>query len=196
VVADQRGQALLLLLGGLCAVLVGGLVLAAIAAGVSGRAERQRAADLAALSAARAMRAVQHRVYAPALIGGRPNPVHLSPAAYRAIAQRAAGATGARNGACDLAVAFPGGGLAPVRVRVVVRDPVTAGLGAILRGEVAAEAELVPPGSFAAGGGAGAYTGPLAMRQGKPSRTLGSGSSGKPPNRSRGRGTWTPSRRH
>jgi soluble lytic murein transglycosylase-like protein len=162
----ERGQAVLLVLAILAAVVLGGLILAGLASGVSGRGERQRAADLAALAAARKMRAEQHRVFEPPLIAGRPNPVYLSPAAYRALAREAAVATAARNGAQHLAVTFPGEGMAPVRVRVEVRDPVAVGFGAMLHGTVSAEAELVVPG-MSAGDGVGAYTGPLAVRQGK-----------------------------
>jgi hypothetical protein len=147
----QRGQALLLVLGALLAVLLGTLVLGGVAAGIAARGDHQRAADLAALSAARALRAAYPRVFTPPGEAG-----HLERSAYLALGVAAARDTAARNAARgDVAVTFPGGGLAPVRVRVVV-------------GAVRAEAELLPPGSTAGAGaaGAGQYTGPLAVRQG------------------------------
>jgi hypothetical protein len=51
----ERGQALLLLVGALAAVLVGAFVLGAVARGVGRQGRDQRAADLAALAGARAM---------------------------------------------------------------------------------------------------------------------------------------------
>lgn len=165
------------------AVVAGGLVLGAVAAVVSGRAERQRAADLAALGAARAMRAVRHRRLAPAILAGRPNPQHLSLAAYLDAGRRAAAATARRNGAARVEVSFPDGGPAPVRVRVTVRGAVAAGgqaagrpvrgtaaaaLRTVLRrGTALAEAEIVPDATPVAQAGVGGYAGPLAARQGK-----------------------------
>ena len=52
----ERGQALLLALGGAFALLAAALALVAIAAAVTGKGRAQRAADLAAISAARSMR--------------------------------------------------------------------------------------------------------------------------------------------
>jgi hypothetical protein len=69
-------------------------------------------------------------------------------------------------------VTFPDGDtMAPVRIRVTVRDPVEAG-GDALPVAVSAEAELVPPATATvnASVGAGEYRGPLEMRQGKPMR--------------------------
>jgi hypothetical protein len=162
----EAGQAAVLLLGALLALVAGAVVLGAVGSGLAQRAERQRAADLAALAGARALRAVHHRVFAPATIDGRPNPVHLSRAAYLRLGTEAALTTARRNGAEDAAVSFPGAGLAPVRVRVTVGDPLMA-LGATLHRPVVAEAELLPPGSLVGGAGAGDYSGPLAVRQGK-----------------------------
>ena len=73
----ERGSALLLILGALLAALAGAVVLGALAAGVWAHGAQQRAADLAALAAARAMRDAYPRVFAPAVIDGRPNPEHL-----------------------------------------------------------------------------------------------------------------------
>jgi soluble lytic murein transglycosylase-like protein len=171
-VRGERGQALLLLLGILLAVLVGAVVLGGIATGVLAHGGRQRAADLAALAAARAMRDVHHRVFAPPVLAGRANPAYLPRAAYLALGRRIAATTAGRNGSEQVAVSFPGGGLAPVRVRVTISDPLELGAGREVQLEATAEAELLPPGSAPFGGpaGSGEYFGPLAYRDGKPMR--------------------------
>src|ERR671922_2266483 len=168
----EEGQALLLVLGALVALLVGAVVLGGVAHAIGLRGDRQRAADLGALAAARALREAYPRVFVPAAIDGRPNPEHLERAEYIALGRRIAIATAQRNGADDVAVTFPGDALAPLRVRVVVRDRIELGPGASVAGDATAEAELVPPGALGALGapGAGEYTGPLAYRQGRPMR--------------------------
>src|SRR5262249_24778269 len=72
----------------------------------------------------------------------------------------------------DVSVAFPGGGLAPVRVRVTVRDAIAVGHEAEVPDTAIAEAELAAPGALPGGGpgNAGEYRGPFAYRQGKPMR--------------------------
>src|SRR3954464_13190605 len=169
---DESGQALLLVLGILVAVLLGSLVLGGVARAVGVRGERQRAADLGALAGARALREAYPRVFAPPLVDGRPNPDHLERAEYVALGRRIALETARRNGAGDVDVTFPGDGFAPLRVRVVVRDPIVIAPGASVGGTASAEAELVPPGALAGPGavGPGEYAGPLAYRQGKPMR--------------------------
>jgi Transglycosylase SLT domain/D-alanyl-D-alanine carboxypeptidase len=169
---EDEGQALLLMLGTLAALLVGAVVLGGVARAIGVRGERQRAADLAALAAARALREAYPRVFAPPELDGRPNPDHLERAEYMALGRRVAIVTAQRNGADDVDVAFPGDALAPVRVRVVVRDRIVLAPGAAVPGDASAEAELVPPGAPAGLGapGAGEYAGPLAYRQGKPMR--------------------------
>jgi len=162
-VREQRGQASVLLVGGLCALLVGVVVLAAVARGVAREGSAQRAVDLAALSGARAMQEAFVRLFEPAEIDGRPNPLHLEVPDYLALGRAAADATARRNGAAGARVSFPDGdSFAPVRVRVTL-----AAEPALVR----AEAELAPPGGPGAlAGGPGAYDGPLAYRQGKPMR--------------------------
>jgi Transglycosylase SLT domain/D-alanyl-D-alanine carboxypeptidase len=169
---DEDGQALLLVAGMLAAMLLGSLVLGGVARTVGVRGERQRAADLAALAAARALRQAYPRVFAPPLVGGRPNPDHLERAEYEALGRRIGLATARRNGAGDVDVTFPGDALAPLRVRVAVHDPIVIAPGASVGGTARAEAELVPPGALAAAGaaGPGEYAGPLAYRQAKPMR--------------------------
>jgi hypothetical protein len=161
----------MLLLGLLLAVVLGALVLGGIARGVSARGDLQRAADLAALAAARAMHDAYPRVFEPAQLGGAPNPRHLERADYLALATRAADTTAARNGAHDVRVAFPGGGLAPIRIRVTVDDAIAVGDRARVSNTAIAEAVLAPPGTLPGDlAGAGEYRGPFAYRQGKPMR--------------------------
>ena len=171
----ECGQAVLLLVGAMAAVLVGAFVLGAIARGVGVQGRDQRAADLGALAGARAMRAVYYRLFEPAAVRDVSNPRHLTRGEYLQRGRSAALETARRNGARDVAVAFPDGDeIAPVRIRVTVSDParVSAG-GRRVEAPVRAmaEAELAPPGGglaeFASGGG---YSGPLAYRQGKPMR--------------------------
>jgi hypothetical protein len=168
----ERGQIAVLLIGGLLAVAVGGLVLGALAQGLGTRDAAQRAADLAALGGARAMRESYARLFEPAVIHGRANPRHLEKDAYLALGRAAAVRVAAANGAPAAAVSFPDvDTIAPVRVRVsVVRRLEIGGRAVRMRGQ--AEAELAPPpgtdpDDFGSGGG---YDGPLAYRQGKPMR--------------------------
>jgi hypothetical protein len=170
----ERGAALLLVVGALMAVLAGALILGGIARGIGVVGERQRAADLAALAGARAMREAYPRVFEPPFVDGRPNPAHLERAEYLALGRRVAVETARRNRARAADVAFPGAGLAPVRVRVTVGEAGTAddGRRATLDVDAVAEAELVPPGALPGdpARGAGEYSGPLELRQGKPMR--------------------------
>jgi soluble lytic murein transglycosylase-like protein len=171
-VRGQRGQAALLLVGLLLAVCIGAVVLGGIARGVGARGDLQQAADLAALAAARAMHDAYPRVFQPAVRDGVRNARHLERAEYLALAERTAEQTAALNGAHRVTVAFPGGGLAPVRVRVSVRDAIDVGDDAEVPNTAVAEAELAPPGALPDDGpaNAGEYRGPFAHRQGKPMR--------------------------
>jgi hypothetical protein len=179
---DEAGQALVLGLGLAAALMTGALVLFAFGQALGAKAREQRAADLAAVSAAGAMRRVYWRLFEPAYLPpprpGLPpvrNPRHLSRAQYLLIARRAAVRGGAANGSrvrfAD--VGFPGISFAPTRVRVRIRarHEVRAPGTDRARVEVAAAAtaELAPAvaGGLATGGG---YSGPLAHRQGKPMR--------------------------
>ena len=166
------GQASVLLVGALAALLVGVLVLGAVARGVAREAAAQRAVDLAALAGARAMHEANPRLFEPATIDGVPNPRHLTRDAYLALARDAAERVARANGAKHARVEFPDGAtFAPVRIRVAAREVVE-----VRRGEerrrvpiaVAAEAELAPVMVDVATGGG--YDGPLAYRQGKPMR--------------------------
>ncbi|HEX5619422.1 MAG TPA: transglycosylase SLT domain-containing protein [Solirubrobacteraceae bacterium] len=166
---ESRGQASVLLVGGLAAVLVGVLILGAVARGVAREAGAQRAADLSALAGARAMYGAYPRLFEPAVVDGAPNPRHLSRDAYLAVARAAADRVAATNGADRVAIRFPDAGtFAPVRIRVNVREVLQVEHRRVSI-HVDAEAELAPAGfdDVAAGGG---YDGPLAYRQGKPMR--------------------------
>lgn len=172
----ERGQALVLLLGGLAAVLVGAFVLGAIAQGVGAAGGAQRAADLGALAGARAMQDAWPRLFEPTTLAGRPNPRHLSRAAYVALARRAAVATARANGAAAARATFPGAdAFGATRIRVAVGRPLEIRAGGpprTLQVSALAEAELASAAgsslpSAASGGG---YTGPLAYRQGRPMR--------------------------
>jgi transglycosylase-like protein with SLT domain/D-alanyl-D-alanine carboxypeptidase-like protein len=171
---EDRGQALLLLVAALAAVSVGAFVLGAIARGVGRQGADQRAADLAALAGARAMRASYQRLFEPALIADVPNPRHLERAAYLALGRAAAQRTGRLNGARSLAISFPdAASFAPVRIRARVSDPAVVTAGGSTRSvpvSAEAEAELTPPSGGLTGWATGAYTGPLAYRQAKPMR--------------------------
>jgi soluble lytic murein transglycosylase-like protein len=171
----ESGQALILLVGALLAVLTGAILLGGVARGLGAGADRQTAADLAALAGARAMHRDYGRLFEARAIGRRRNPRHLGKAAYESRARVAARRVGALNGARSVTVAFPDGRtFAPVRIRVSVTDAIDVGLGdhpRRLASRRLAEAELAPPnGGPALPPGAGEYRGPLAHRQGKPMR--------------------------
>lgn len=180
--AAEGGQAALLLLGGMAAILAGFLVLAAFGQALGAKGRHQRGADMAAVSAAAAMKRAYPRLFEPPVLpSGAPNPRHLSTGAYLVLARRAAVRGGARNGvrvATD-DVSFPGGGFAPTRVRVVARGTASVrihgGEGGRRRIAVRARAtaELAPPtgpDAFPGEASGGGYQGPLAYRQGKPMR--------------------------
>jgi hypothetical protein len=168
----ESGQALLLALGAALALVAAALALVAIAGAVTGKGRAQRAADLAAISAARSMRDDLPRLLSPALLpDGTPNPRHLGKAAYLARARAAARAAGAANGVARnrVRIAFPDrASFAPVRAEAVISASLS-GAGAD-RVEATAVAEAGAP---SAGGGlpqqasGGGYGGPLVYRQGE-----------------------------
>ena len=183
VLHGESGQSLVLLLGAIAVLVAGVLTLGAFGQALGAKGRHQRAADLAAVSAARAMRDAYPRLFEPAFLRpGVPNPRHLTRAAYLALARAAAVRAAGRNGLAlrPRDVDFPERrSFAPVRVRVAVagragvRIPGDAGRRRSLPVRARAEAELVPPSDglgipgLATGGG---YSGPLAYRQGKPMR--------------------------
>jgi soluble lytic murein transglycosylase-like protein len=177
----EAGQASLLLLGVVAALVTGLVVLFAFGQALGAKGRHQRAADLAAVSAAQVMRDNYARLFElPLLPNGLPNPRHLSNAAYLALARAAARRGAVRNGlrAGDVAVSFPGVGFAPTRVTVQLRGEATVRAPGDDRPRpvavaARATAELAPDISGlgmpenASGDG---YSGPLAYRQGKPMR--------------------------
>jgi hypothetical protein len=169
--SGEAGQATILLLGAAMALIVGALVLGAVAQGVSVRSDEQRAADLAALAGARAMHEAFPRLFEPAVLRRRANPAHIEHDAYVQRGREAAIATARRNGARDVAVSIPDGAtFAPVRIRVEVRDAIMVGDGRRVAAGARAEAELAPPTDGVFASAPGEYRGPLAMRQGRPMR--------------------------
>ena len=86
--AGERGQAALLLLGVLAALLAGTLILFGFGQALGARGKHQRAADLAAVSAAQVLRRHYPRLFEPPFLEhGVPNPRHLSNAAYLSLAR-------------------------------------------------------------------------------------------------------------
>ena len=168
------------MLGVLAAVLAGVLVLFGVGQALGARAHAQRAADLAAVSAAQVMRRNFSRLFEPVLLeGGAPNPRRLSNPAFVALARAAALRGAVRNGVerARVEVTFPATRFAPTRVTVAVRDRADLRLPGDRRhrvevrakatAEIAADAGALGTPSQASGGG---YSGPLAYRQGKPMR--------------------------
>jgi hypothetical protein len=161
--------------------LVGTLVLFGFGQALGARGKHQRAADLAAISAAQVMREHYGRLFEPAVLpDGLPNPRHLSNAAYMTLAREAALRGARRNGVPprQVSVDFPHAGFAPSRITVAVRGRAEIRLGSDRppdEVEVAARAtaELAPDADafvMPTHGSGGGYDGPLAYRQGKPMR--------------------------
>ncbi|HVD85965.1 MAG TPA: transglycosylase SLT domain-containing protein [Solirubrobacterales bacterium] len=171
--ADERGQALILALGGALALIAAALALVAIAGAVTGKGRAQRVADLVAISVVRSMRDDLARLLAPPrLEDGRPNPRHLAKAMYLERA-RAAGLAAATANDVDsrrVRVSFPDAvSFAPVRAKAVVIAGLRVGGGQRVRASAEAEA-AAPPGAaggatgMASGGG---YSGQLVYRDGE-----------------------------
>ena len=182
----ESGQALPAVLGAGAVLILAALLLSAIGGAVTGKARLQRAADLAALSAARGMRDDVPRLLGPRYLpDGSANPRHLSRSRYLGRARRAALEAARRNRVDPrrLRVSFPDADAhPPLSARVVVRaevDPRSLPGGERLGERAArpipvtafavAEASL-PVSSWsglpgtASGGG---YSGPLAYRNGE-----------------------------
>jgi Transglycosylase SLT domain/D-alanyl-D-alanine carboxypeptidase len=166
----EDGQALLLALGGAFALIVAALGLVAIAGAITGKGRVQRAADLAAISAARSMRDDLPRLLAPpTLPNGMPNPLRMEKGMYLLRARVAAEDVAEANEAATarLRISFPdAASFAPVRVKAQVVGSVDAH-----QVEASAVAEAAAPTmgsastlSMASGGG---YSGPLTYRTGE-----------------------------
>jgi hypothetical protein len=119
---SEHGQAALLMLG-LLATLAGTLVLFGFGQALGARGHAQRAADLAAISAAQVMRRNFPRLFEPPLLEtGLTNPRHLSNDAYLSLARAAALRGARRNGVAPrrVQVEFRDAGFAPTRVTVAL----------------------------------------------------------------------------
>jgi soluble lytic murein transglycosylase-like protein len=170
----ESGQALILALGGSFVLLAGALALVAIAGAVTGKGRVQRAADLAAISAARSLRDDLPKLLAPPLLAnGRPNPAHLDKRAYllraRLAAVEASRANGVEPGRLQLS--FPdSSSFAPVRAKAALVARLELG-GGDREVEATAVAEAAAPLSAASGASAiasgGGYSGPLVYRTGE-----------------------------
>ncbi len=183
----SRGQALPALLGAGLILILAALALAAIGGAATGKGRVQRAADLAAISAARSMRDDTPRLLAPArLPGGAPNPSHLSKAEFLEQARLAAvaAARGNRVDPARLQVDFPDAAAEPplrARAKVVAaidprglpggerigdRSPIRVVASAVAEASAPVSSWTGMP-SQAEGGG---YSGPLAYRDGEAMR--------------------------
>ncbi|HWM55528.1 MAG TPA: pilus assembly protein TadG-related protein [Solirubrobacterales bacterium] len=173
----EEGQALLLVLGGVFVLLAGALALVAIAGAVTGKGRVQRAADLAAISAARSMRDDLPRLLTPpTLPNGLPNPRHLPKAFYLWRARGAAREAAEANGVAParLRVDFPDrSSFAPVRARALIVASLDVGddrteIEASAVAEAAAPATASAPGAVPEMASGGGYSGPLVYRGGEP----------------------------
>ena len=150
----DSGQAVLLLVAAMAAVVVGAVFLGGVARGIGKGGREQRAADLGALAGARAMREVYTRLFEPPDFAGQPNARHLEVGPYKDLGRDAALGVARANGARDVEVEFPDGDtFAPTQIRVTVRDPATSDAGghhheAAIKAR--AEAELAPPAQIGA----------------------------------------------
>jgi Transglycosylase SLT domain/D-alanyl-D-alanine carboxypeptidase len=171
---SEDGQVLPLALGGAVALIATALALAAIAGALVGKGRTQRAADLAAISAARSMRDDLDHLLSPIrLPDGSPNPRHIEKATYLARARLAAIGAGKANdvAAMNLRISFPDeASFAPVRVKVVIlakvevgRKPAPTEASAIAEAAAPSRPSADAPAAMATGGG---YSGPLIYRQG------------------------------
>jgi soluble lytic murein transglycosylase-like protein len=181
---DERGQALLMVIVIALVIAVAGAFLFAYGQALGSRGRHQRVADLAAISAARVMRTSYPRLFEPPVLpDGLPNPMYMSKLQYLALARAAAGSATVRNGIRLRVgdVTFPDIlSFAPTRIRVRLRRSTQLRLPAFggrrsrsIRLAATATAAISPAagaGSLVSAVGAGGYSGPLALRQGKPMR--------------------------
>ena len=166
---SEAGQATPLVLGSAMVAVAVAVGLASIAGAGTGKGRAQRAADLAALSAARSMRDDLPRLLAPpTLPNGLPNPIHMPKPVYLARARAAAITVAVSNGGSPVTVSvrFPDvASFAPLtgRVRMPVRGPAGPAGTVWAEARVGLAGPAGPDLAFATGGG---YSGPLALRQG------------------------------
>jgi hypothetical protein len=180
----ERGQALPALLGAGLILVLAVLALAAIGGAATGRGRVQRAADLAALSAARSMRDDTSRLLAPGTLpDGSPNPRHISKDQFLGRARLAAFDAARRNDVdpARLRIAFPdSAAYPPLQARATVvgeidpnrlpggerltdRRPIRVVASAVAEASAPVSSWSGMP-SHAEGGG---YSGPLVYRDGE-----------------------------
>jgi hypothetical protein len=176
---SHAGQALPGVVGGIAVLMIAALALVSIAGALTGKGRVQRAADLAALSAARSMRDDLPRLTAPPrLPDGSPNPAHIDKRRYLSLA-RAAAVDAARSNGADrdrIRVAFPDArSFPPLRARVSLHAELELdarrGGSPVVAWAVAEAAPLAGgAGDMPANASGGGYSGRLAYRQGEPMR--------------------------
>ena len=112
-VSGDGGQASFLVLRAVALLLGLAVVLFALGSALGSKGRRQRAADLAAVSAGQVTRELYPRLFEPPLLAnGLPDPRHLPLPVYLALVRRAA-VRGARRNGVEVGgadVSFPGGG--------------------------------------------------------------------------------------
>jgi hypothetical protein len=158
--------------------LAGAVVLFALGNALGAKGRHQRAADLAAISAAQVMRQLYPRLFEPPFLAPDvPNPRHLEEGEYRASAVAAAIRGGERNGVHLEArdVSFPGATFGATRVRVRLVEDIQVGppdrrASASIEAEATAEISPAEGEGFPSRAAGGGYSGPLAHRQGKSMR--------------------------
>jgi hypothetical protein len=172
----EEGQVLPLALGGCFVLIAGALALVAIAGAVTGKGRVQRAADLAAISAARSMRDDLPRLLSPpTLPDGLPNPAHMEKPVYLWRARVAAYAAAKANGVgpLRLRVVFPDMlSFAPVRARATILGELRAGsiprpVSASAVAEAAAPPAISLAGAMPSVASGGGYSGALVYRHGE-----------------------------
>jgi Transglycosylase SLT domain/D-alanyl-D-alanine carboxypeptidase/Putative Flp pilus-assembly TadE/G-like len=167
------GQALPAVIGGVAILLIAALAMVSIAGALTGKGRLQRAADLAALSAARSMRDDLPRLTSPPwLPNGAPNPAHMRRATYLSRARDAARGAARANDADPerLKVTFPEARVfPPLRVRVTVQGRLSPPAGGAVSAYAVAEAAPPPgdDGEIPARATGGGYSGPLVYRNGE-----------------------------
>ncbi len=174
----QGGQAMPITLFLALATVVAGCSSRSLGAAATGASRYQRAADLAAVSAARSMRDDHHRLFLPATLAergaepGAPERRRVPAARDRRGASRRPSETAQARS--RRSVTFPGATFAPTRVRVELaarprrrrraRPRPRSSVNAVAEAYPAAAASPPSAPTVAAGGG---YSGPLATRQGE-----------------------------
>ncbi len=173
VLVSESGQALPALAGLALAAVIAALMVSVLGVAAIGGARLQRAADLAAVSAARSLLDDHPRLFKPPDRRAGRSPRRLTEDEYRTRAVAQAHRAVHANGISDarIAVRFPGVGYAPTRVRVEVAARSPQATGSARRFQATATAEAFPGPLAATAGGemaeGGGYAGPLAYRDGE-----------------------------